>query len=731
MSKLFSKKTLALAFTVILASCGGGGGSSSDSDPAQSSGDNGGGQGSGDGGGSGSGSGSGDSGSGTLPDNEPGTVTVGDIETADLGFAQITSRDITLPNGQTNAEEVHGLPHYIARTDSNQDDNLQSVPMRSYTTACATDTDRPRMFVSKTLSEGSGEDETTYGTVYELQYNPETLSFDQTGNTTILKQCYEAHGIAASADCSRVAVLCNTEYQANERYDVQGDLVEQYGSDWMKMENNISAIDGRIERDIGLMISTNHSQYIGYFTEHPTLKFEDFLPGLKENFPETDFGDSPTFKTIKGNEMQEEMAYIVDQLSDADYNAMVEYIRENGYKYNDQIWLMEWDNLALSEKPAAYVVNKMHGGGHAGAQELIYVENDSQGRTSYAFSVTARVFDSSYGGSHYSAGMTVIDRDNWSLNMSGSNNRGWYWLCGYGHVLNIRAFYNPGTEKYGAICTSDGGQYNQSRGLNTIAIKMEDISSTSRFEGYYNYLIPSDNAFFSNGGGHTVVPVDEDTNLSLIVSPKYIDDEEMNRFLQSEYGIDTSTEGPFDQQCSSDDTNCFFSYMSNSDNPTISRQGLRSGDALESSSLTRIGIAKVDGEGSIEGEGFKWLVEEPDCQISDPQLIDLKNGRYLFGYAQFQCISDNLSYNRSSAKNGAMRMLVPKAYYVMEIDADLNVLEGPVKLTNFGWGGLDEPVFMGNGKVAWSYIKNPTIDSYGGGKQNVWQAMIYHSNSAN
>ncbi|AWF81279.1 hypothetical protein BTJ40_10865 [Microbulbifer sp. A4B17] len=726
MSKLFSKKTLAVAFTVILASCGGGGGSSSDSDPAQSSGDSGGGQGSGDG----SGNGSGDNGSGTLPDNEPGTVTVGDIETADLGFAQITSRDITLPNGQTNAREVHGLPHYIARTDSTQDDNLESVPMRSYTAACATDTDKPRMFVSKTLSEGSGEDEVTYGTVYELQYNPETSSFDQTGNTTILKQCYESHGIAASADCSRVAVLCNTEYQANERYDVQGDLVEQYGSDWMKMENNISAIDGRIERDIGLMISTNHSQYIGYFTDHPTLKFEDFLPGLKENFPETDFGDSPTFKTIKGNEMQEEMAYIVEQLSEDDYNAMVEYIRANGYKYNDQIWLMEWDNLALSEKPAAYVVNKMHGGGHAGAQELIYVENDSQGRTSYAFSVTARVFDSSYGGSHYSAGMTVIDRDNWSLNMSGSNNRGWYWLCGYGHVLNIRAFYNPGNEKYGAICTSDGGKYYQSRGLNTIAIKMEDISSYSSFEGYYNYLIPSDNAFFSNGGGHTVVPVDKDTNLSLIVSPKYIDDEEMNRFLQSEYGIDTTNEGPFDEQCS-DNTNCFFSYMSNSDNPTIARQGLRSGDALESSSLTRIGIARVDGDGSIEGQGFKWLVEEPDCQISDPQLIDLRNGHYLFGYAQFQCISDNLSYNRSSAKNGAMRMLVPKAYYVMEIDADLNILQGPVKLTKFGWGGLDEPVFLGNGKVAWSYIKNPTIDNYGGGQQNVWQAMIYHSNSVN
>ncbi|WP_444889667.1 hypothetical protein [Microbulbifer sp. DLAB2-AA] len=61
----------------------------------------------------------------------------------------------------------------------------------------------------------------------------------------------------------------------------------------------------------------------------------------------------------------------------------------------------------------------------------------------------------------------------------------------------------------------------------------------------------------------------------------------------------------------------------------------------------------------------------------------------------------------------------------------MNILEGPVQLPNHGWGGLDEPMYLGDGKVAWSYIKNPKIENYGGGQQNVWQAIIYHSKSTN
>lgn len=657
MGIVFNKKLLALSLTALLAACGGGGGGDSSSETEQPSGD--GGQGSGDGGqGSGddgsTGSDQGGSDNTPIPDNVGTSVMVGDVEVTELGFATLTAVDVTLPDAMNNAKEVYQMAHYIARTDGEQNEDDINIPIRSYVATCATDTETPRMFVSTSLSEGNSAADTTYGSVYELRYNPETSSFDQTGNATILKQCYESHGIAASQDCSRVAVLCNTEYRAHEQYEVQGDLVEQYGTIYMKMEDNLDKVEGT----------------------------------------------------------------------------------DKEKKYNEQIWLMEWDNEPLSETPDTYVVNKMHGGTHLGAQELLYVDTDSEGRASYAFSASARVFDNG-GGSHYSAGLTIINRNDWSLKMSGSDNRGWDWACGDGHVVNIRSFYNPDNEKYGALCTSDWNDWiGKTHGqLGTIAIKMETSSSLT--EGYFNHFVPSTAAMVSNGGGHTVVPLDADTNLSVIVSPKFIEDTDMERFLQDEVGVDTNNgQGPFDKDCSGyDENNCFLSYMSynhwypeNAQFPSIERQDLYSGDALDSSSLTRIGIAKVSGDGSINGQGFKWLVEDNDCQVSDPQLVDLQNGRYLFGYAKFQCISDNLKFDRINSPN-SLRLLVPKAYYVMEIDADLNVLEGPIQLPNHGWGGLDEPMYLGDGKVAWSYIKNPTSENYGGGQQNKWQAMVYHSKS--
>ncbi|MFA0811817.1 hypothetical protein [Microbulbifer epialgicus] len=732
MGTTFNKKLLSLTLIALLTACGGGGSSSDTEQPSDNGQPSG-----GDGDGGGGGDGQGGSNDTPISDNVGTSVVVSDdVEVIKLGDATLTSVDVTLPEAMNNAKEVYQMAHYIARTDGEQNEDDIDIPIRNYVATCATDTETPRMFVSTTLSEGTSADDATYGSVYELKYDPETSSFDQTGNATILKQCHESHGIAVSKDCSRVAVLCNQDYRAHERYEVQGDLVEQYGSGDMTVEDNIDKIEARISDEIGLMVATNHGKFIDFFTEHPTLEFGDFLPGLKSNFPDTDFGDAPSFTTIKGSGMKEEMEYIIDNLSSADHDALLQHIRANGYKYNDQIWLLEWESEALSETPDAYVVNKMHGGTHLGTEELIYVGTDSQGRSSYAFSVSARGFDEE-GDSHYSAGLTVINRNDWSLNMNGSDNRGWDWACGDGHVVNIRAFYNSDNEKYGALCTSDwndwiGDTHGQ---LGTIAVKMETSSSSS--EGYFNHFVPSTATAASNGGGHTVVPLDADANLTVIVSPKFIKDNDMERFLQDEIRVDPSDEGPFDEECADyDENNCFLSYMSykswneGSDKyPSIERQGLYSGDALDSSSLTRIGIAKVNGNGSIRGQGFKWLIEDDDCQISDPQLVDLKNGRYLFGYAKFQCISDNLPFDRIYSPN-SLRLLVPKAYYVMEIDADLNVLEGPIQLPNHGWGGLDEPMYLGDGKVAWSYIKNPTYGNYGGGQQNKWQAMIYHSKSA-
>lgn len=403
---------------------------------------------------------------------------------------------------------------------------------------------------------------------------------------------------------------------------------------------------------------------------------------------------------------------------------------------------MEWDaNQALTDTPESYVVSKTHGGTHLGAQELIYVENDSLGRASYGFSASSRIFDDE-GDTHYSGALTIVERNDWSINTNNSGSsaketRGWEWACGYGHNLNIRAYYSPYVEKYGAICTSDGTrpQYNSS--LGSIAIKSD--SSSYLINGYGIHVIPSNAAMYSNGGGHTVVPLDDQTSLALVVAPRLIEDPDYQSFLTNIMGFTGLEENVnYEEECADvyAVSNCFFAYLEEGvwegfdQYPMIDFQNLASGSALDETSLTRIGIAEVAASnGSISGSSFNWLVEDMDCQLSDPQLVDLENGRYLFGYAKFQCVSDGLGYDRADSTNTS-RMMIPKAYYVMEIDANGNILSGPEVLTDLGWGGLDEPVFMGDGKVAWTYISDPTLDSYTTGQQSTWKAIVYHSDSA-
>ncbi|MEM7437405.1 MAG: hypothetical protein AAF436_19795, partial [Myxococcota bacterium] len=401
--------------------------------------------------------------------------------------------------------------------------------------------------------------------------------------------------------------------------------------------------------------------------------------------------------------------------------------RDN-FKENDQIWLLEWDdNAPLNETPAAYVVNKMHGGTHLGAQELIYVDTDSLGRASYGFSVTARVFDGG-GGSHYSAGLTVVNRDDWSVDMN--SERGWDWACGNGHVANIRAFYNPGSETYGAICTSDwndwfGGLHGQ---LGTIAIKMETSSNIS--EGRSIHFVPSHASMVTNGGGHKVLPVDETTNLALIVAPQLIADDDMDRFLRDTVGVDLNGPGPFEQDCADwDSNNCFFAYLiegeyaEEGEYPSIPQQGLFGADLLEARSLTRIGLGRVNDAGSIDGHAFNWFVSDDDCQVSDPQMVDLRNGRYLVGYGTFQCVSEQEGYSRIGDK----RSIIPRSFHLMEVDIDGNVLAGPTDIGEHGWGGLDDIQVLGPGRAAWVYKPDPTLGTEQGPLHPEWNSYLYES----
>jgi len=405
---------------------------------------------------------------------------------------------------------------------------------------------------------------------------------------------------------------------------------------------------------------------------------------------------------------------------------------ENGYKENDQIWLLEWNDQPLATTPDQYVVSKNHGGTFTGAQELIYVDDDSQGRTSYGFSMTARVFDHNNPAStHYSSTLSIVDRDAWVMDLS-DEGRGWYWACGDGHNSNIRAFYNPAAENYGALCTSDGADDMTHGGFGTIAIKMEDDPAWQN--GRANHYVPAHSSLTGNGGGHTVVPLDDEQLLTLIVSPRIVLDEDMERFLEDELSIAPGTPGPHDEACYGfGDPNCFISFMQwerwqGTDEYQPEPQSLFERSEMTDADLTRIGIARVNAEsGSIARNGYRWVATDDDCQLSDPQLVDLRNGRYLLGYARFQCKSDGLPFNRIHTSLGADRLLIPKDYYLAEIDVDGNIVAGPVVLPNHGWGGVDEPTYIGSGRVAWMYLPNPTYETYGGGQNDQWEVLVYES----
>ncbi len=602
--------------------------------------------------GGGSGSTAGGVGSGPIDELvTPSSVSVEAPDVIDLGFGTLSAARVTLPSGHVNAREVYQLSHYTARTDSEVDENDIDIAMRNYVAACETDSGTPHLFVSQTLAESDADGAPTFGSVYELRWDADAGRFVDAGNATLLPSCYESHGVAVSPDCSRVGVLCNTPYQASDRYDdLTADLSAAHGHDWMNWEDNEEEVDAQT------------------------------------------------------NDREE---------------------RERRYRYNDQIWLLEWDGIALSERPTSHVVTKNHGGTHTGAQALIYVDDDSQGRASYGFAVTARVYDPG-GGTHYSSMLGVVDRNDWSMDLSRSG-RGWYWACGHGHNTHIRPFYNPEVEQYGAFCTSDGNDWFGGRHgpMGTIAIKMEDTSST--YNGWSQHFVPSHSSLTTNGGGHTTVPV-EGGMLTLIVAPDLIGDEARNQFLADEVGVDPTSGGPFGEQCYGEfDTNCYYGYLDYGDPYDVEVQDIFGGGTLSPRALTRIGLKRVDPEGRSFGVDYTWIAEDDDCQLGDPQLVDLHNGRFLLGYARFQCISDGLPYNRVFSSRGADRMLIPKHYVIAEIDDEGNLLAGPYQLDDHGWGGIDEPVSIGPGRVAWTYLPDPTFEGYGGGQRSEWEVLVYES----
>ena len=539
------------------------------------------------------------------------------------------------------------------------------------------------MFVSLTLADPSPDadpDHPRVGSVFELEYDPVTGGLQPTGNHAVLDVCNEAHGISVSSDCSRVALLCATSIEQPVTPTYPGAL-----------------------RD--LVAETSQDSY--YTRQVDNVAIIDAIPGLT---PEE---------------------------------------REERYLYNGEIWLLEWPGgRSLSAEADKYVIHKGYGGHPFGPVTLFYSETDD----SYGAAFTTSLFDTNHGGRHRSAALMVVDRKaGWELN---PNDRGWAWACADGHVFQIRSFWNPfATGPYGgefaALCTSDGNDW-QAGQAGTVAAKYE---SDDFFQGYTNYLVASNNSGVMNGSAHKVIPIDETRSLGILAAPEmepWHDPVFTDYVAQAEqaaadfYGaIDAERRGLIGLAACNwwGDEWCVpgFTRWEIQGSYPLFEWGFWWKDLPNflPRDLSKIGVFYQSANGrSIprsDGRLVKWIAEDDDCMLGAPQLVDLRNGRYLLGFGKFQCISDGFHLRRFATQANGTRSvstLIPKQYYLMEIDADGHALTQPTLVPGVGWGAVDAISGMGVGRAAWAYIPEPVLQpdgTFSDPEQGTWELMVYDS----
>ncbi|MEM1090818.1 MAG: hypothetical protein AAGI67_10580 [Pseudomonadota bacterium] len=598
----------------------------------------------------------------------------------------MSSNAMLLPGNGANAPERSLVVHYLGTGKSIDGATRRQVPIRSYFASCGLNTDRPRLFASVTLNDASAQanpEHPRVGSLTEMRLNPDSGQLEPTGNASVISFCNETHGIAASADCSKVAVLCSTR--------IEEPVSETYGGPF----RDLVAEAGGVAREV---VQVSNEAII------------DNIPNL-----------TPQERAAR-------------------------------YQYNGEMWLLEYANGNFTSAPQKFVIHKGYGGGHPfAAPSLVYSDSDD----TYAAAFAANVFDLNHGGRHHSAALMIIERDGWKLN---DDDRGWSWACGYGHVFNLRAFWNPylNTDRageFGMLCSTDGNSREASM-AGSIAVKYE---SSNLFEGGTQYLFASNSSGVSNGGGHTLIPLNADRSIGLMVGadmepmhdPDYVAYiEEAEQAAERFYGAEEAAARGLTGLAACnwyDDDNCLFGYTNYVYDGwyPLFQWGFWSKNqgSFNSRDLSRIGIFHMSNAGRVaknipqpDGAMVRWLAQDEDCMFGAPQLVDLKNGRLLLGYGKFQCISAGFHLRRfaTGARNTrSVSTLIPSQYYLMEIDADGNALTKPTPVPGVGWGGLDAMVEFGVGRAAWAYIPEPelrTDGSFTAPSQSVWNAFVYESN---
>lgn len=754
-----------------------------------------------------------------LPDKNQ-TLT---LSSNNNNWGQLHFSSTQLPKNLPNARETFQSSRYNGRTGWESQKNEIFIPMRSHWAHCvSTDNhgnDIDNLFVSMTLQDGDSIEDNV-GSVFHMQYDSASQSYIRTGNEITLNgMCHQAHGIATNADCSRVALLCETEPEKDldPCFSATKDLVAESDDLHLKQSNNYQGNANFLKDLPNALVNFERYDFREPTYLEEIIPISTVLPTLNTHFPGV-FNNDSVYKNLSSNHFSTLLAESPAFAGKMDDFRKRFHIQRD--VANDEIWLLEWnanaEPVSLDENFDSFIVSKLAGGsGAKTAMNLLYtdINDDDREWGTYAFAQNTRYFADD-GSSHVSGSLNVIKRDFkdnegvWKYDLfgsgdSGRSGRGWSKDCTVGHVLHMRVAYDPFKQEYTAVCTTDhnylgenvgyipnslfgpagGNPYSQ---LGNIGVKDENSKAT--VGGRWLHVVQNTNSYESIGGGHTLVALDKNTNMLAFVAGQpssksafdgFIHDKE-NGTLPAEqaYGANCYTNTPSTPNCDNGYLDHLMSLTDenqtyNGVTPFFNIHDLKVSPEADVDtnhtrsvshymrSVTRIGLVKTNGQEPIANERVKWIGDEWDlnddgditfdkklltdsdvkaCSYSDPQLVNLGNGRLLLGYAKQFCYGNQYensnSYNTRLSRINGLDLLVPMSYYLAELDLDGNIVAGPTELkldngTTFGWGGLDEIVPIGNGKAAWLYIEQPTRNNPSSDAPDPlnhnWRVMIYES----
>jgi len=337
-----------------------------------------------------------------------------------------------------------------------------------------------------------------------------------------------------------------------------------------------------------------------------------------------------------------------DLTEDVD-NDWIDRHPRNGGTWPEELWLYVWDDGDIAGEPARYVV---HGSAGSSWHYMNY-------RLAFGGDGTLGILTKAYAGGHEGSSLMVIDRATHRFVEERSD----FWGgCGgsAGHPTQGFLTYNDASGRYATHCGGDwdNGDH-EDVAVGYRGIEIEGVGSTMLYRTLINQQC------CALGGPGPIVPMDDGGYMLAMTTN--VDDE--------------ATASVFDN----------------------STHALRA--------RSSVALMRVDETGEPMW-GPKYI-QYPEGGVyggwlTHAMLADLDNGRYLFGYGIAGDEHPERGYANGEDFDFVGSRYNPREYIFFEVDGNGDRVSEETTTTEIGWGGQDEIINLGPGRVGWAYVPDPT-----------------------